>query len=418
MELIIAAGSAVLVIFAFFVRYIVKQGDFMKILELVVFIDLFGVALVLPLMFKYATALGADATKFGLLGSIFAGSQLLGSPFMGWLSDRYGRKTALLINFTGAAGSYLTSAFAPTFLILCLARIPVGVVKQTMMISSAYAAQLTPTKQRSAAIGRLRSMISLAFVIGPTAGGFIASEIDLKAPALLSAMLFSFDFFIVFMYLPDVKVDHDHCPTKKKPSLMEKIRAAAKHPQLRVILAACVTMEFGGRLNRHALPVLTETLDLGPRATGIVWSTTAAVTTISGIAMGPLFHRFGLTDHLATMYSIPVACAMIFIWALSPSIMTFFSAYTSYMSAKLVTETCFSSMLTHTVSQNQVGATLGTLDSLNSMIGLVAPLIAGYLSEFDPTYPPLVSVLFTLLAYIPMRFLYTGTEHQVDEKNN
>ena len=418
MQLLLAGGVVALLVFLAVVHYVIRDGDFMKILQVVVFIDLFGVALVLPLMFKFATALGADAKSYGLLGTIFAGAQLLGSPFMGWLSDRYGRKTALLINFTGAAGSYLASAFAPTFLLLCLARIPVGIVKQTMMISAAYAAQLTPAKQRSASIGRLRSMVSLAFVLGPTVGGFIASEVDLKAPAIISAGLFLVDFLIVLLYLPDIKVvAGNEGPVGKKPSLIAKIKSAAKHPQLRLILTSCVLMEFGGRLNRSSLPVLTESLDLGAGATGIVWSTLATVTTLSGVAIGPLLKRFSLTDHLATLYAIPVACVAVFIWALVPSVFAFFMTYTIYVSSKLVVETCFSSMLTHTVSQDQVGATLGTLDSLNSMIGLVVPLLSGYLAEESPSYPSLLAVLFTIMAYIPMRY-YSGSEHVVGEKTD
>ena len=62
----------------------------------IVFIDLLGFGLILPLLPFYADEFGATPFLVGLLTAIYAAAQLIGAPLLGRLSDRFGRRPILL----------------------------------------------------------------------------------------------------------------------------------------------------------------------------------------------------------------------------------------------------------------------------------------------------------------------------------
>ena len=68
---------------------------------LVVFVDLLGFGLILPLLPYYADTYGATPLIVGLLTASYAAAQLLGAPILGRLSDRYGRRPILLVSIFG-----------------------------------------------------------------------------------------------------------------------------------------------------------------------------------------------------------------------------------------------------------------------------------------------------------------------------
>jgi MFS transporter, DHA1 family, tetracycline resistance protein len=74
---------------------------------LVVFIDLLGFGLILPLLPYYAGAYGASAIIIGGLAGAYAAAQFIGAPLLGRLSDRFGRRPILVVSIAGTALSFI-----------------------------------------------------------------------------------------------------------------------------------------------------------------------------------------------------------------------------------------------------------------------------------------------------------------------
>ncbi len=74
---------------------------------LIVFIDLLGFSLILPLLPYLAKSFSASEFQIGLLVASYALAQFIGAPFLGRLSDRYGRRPILLISIAGNALGFL-----------------------------------------------------------------------------------------------------------------------------------------------------------------------------------------------------------------------------------------------------------------------------------------------------------------------
>src|SRR3954449_7860218 len=84
----------------------------MPILFLIVFIDLVGFGLVIPLLPFYAERFGASPLQMTLLFAVYSLMSMLAAPLWGRLSDRVGRRPVLIASMAAAALAYLWLGFA------------------------------------------------------------------------------------------------------------------------------------------------------------------------------------------------------------------------------------------------------------------------------------------------------------------
>src|SRR4051812_4251681 len=98
----------------------------------------------------------AAATEMtGWFGFAFASMQLVFSPLLGALSDRFGRRPLVLLSNLGLGADYLFMALAPTLPWLFAGRLISGITTASWPLGSAYVADITPEDQRAKKFGLL-----------------------------------------------------------------------------------------------------------------------------------------------------------------------------------------------------------------------------------------------------------------------
>ena len=152
-----------------------KSKAALGVVFLVVFIDLIGFGIVIPLSPYLARKYAASPFEVGLLMSIFSLAQFIFSPVWGRISDRIGRRPILLMGLLGSGLSYLGFAFATTLTGLFIARLFAGIFGATISTASAYIADVTDKSERSKGMGLIGAAFGLGFVLGPFIGGFAGS---------------------------------------------------------------------------------------------------------------------------------------------------------------------------------------------------------------------------------------------------
>jgi MFS family permease len=125
----------------------------LAVIFLVVFIDLVGFGIIIPLGPYFATYVGATPLQVGILMSVFSLMQFLFNPFWGRMSDKYGRRPILLMSLLGASISYLIFAFSQTYIQLLIARGLAGFFGANISTAMAYVADITDKKDRSKSMG-------------------------------------------------------------------------------------------------------------------------------------------------------------------------------------------------------------------------------------------------------------------------
>lgn len=145
------------------------------IIFLIVFLDLVGFGMIIPILPYYASSFQASAFQSTLLMMCYSGMQFLFNPFWGRLSDKIGRRPVLLLSIAGIAGSMFILAQASSLAWLFAARILGGMFAANISTASAYIADITPPEERSKRMGGIIGVsFGLGFLLGPAIGGFLS----------------------------------------------------------------------------------------------------------------------------------------------------------------------------------------------------------------------------------------------------
>ena len=109
----------------------------------VVFVNVLGFGLILPLLPYYATRFGASAFLIGLLTASYSAAQIIGSPILGRLSDRFGRRPILMVSIAGTAVSFLILGSASALWMLFAGRILDGLTGGNFTVAQSYITDVT-----------------------------------------------------------------------------------------------------------------------------------------------------------------------------------------------------------------------------------------------------------------------------------
>ncbi len=151
-----------------------------------VLLDVLGFGLIIPVLPKLVEQFMAGdtataATIYGYFGVAWALMQFLMAPVLGMLSDRFGRRPVILLSCFGMGLDYIFMALAPSLTWLFLGRIISGATAASFSVASAYIADVTTPENRAKSFGLIGAAWGLGFIIGPVAGGLLAS-IDPRWP--------------------------------------------------------------------------------------------------------------------------------------------------------------------------------------------------------------------------------------------
>jgi DHA1 family tetracycline resistance protein-like MFS transporter len=365
----------------------------------VVFIDLLGFGLILPLLPYYAEKYGASVAVVGLLVSSYALAQLIAAPVLGRLSDRYGRRPILLVSIAGtlvgflllglaeplgrliAGGSSLAVQNGVIVAILFFSRIVDGVTGGNITVAQAYITDVTDVKNRAKGLGLIGAAFGLGFILGPATGGLL-SRWGYAVPAFAAAALAAFNLLGVFFFLPEslTQERREEMAGRPRPAFSARaLWAALNRPRVGPLLHIRLFFGLAAATFQGIFSLYAQYhLGLSAQSTGYVLAYVGLlVVLVQGVAIGRLTARFS-EARLIFGASVLLAVSLVG-WAVVPSLAVLLVVLIPLSLATGVLNTVVNSSLTKVVYPEEIGGTLGLSNSVEGVSRVIAPSAAGFL---------------------------------------
>ena len=357
----------------------------MPVLFLIVFVDLVGFGVIIPLLPFFGEHFGASPAQVGLLMAAYSFTQFLAAPLWGRLSDRIGRRPVLIASLTGAVGAYVWLGFADSLWMLFAARLAGGAMAGNISTAFAYVADITGPSNRAKGMGMVGAAFGLGFIFGPAIGGILAGPdplaADYRTPALAAAALSGLALVLTVLILkeslpPDVRSRHAAIPSATR---WRRFRIAITQPSVALLLAISflATFVFAGMETTFAM-WSRRSFGWGPEQNGYLFAFVGLLSAIiQGGLIGRLAKRFG-EGRLVVFGSTLLALGMLMI--------PFSASLASLLAAMVIVALGFSllspslnSLISLQVGAELQGGTMGVARSVTTLARVLGPGWAGAL---------------------------------------
>ena len=367
---------------------------------LVVFIDLLGFGIVIPILPYFSKHLGASAFDLGWLMAIYSITQLFFSPIWGGLSDRIGRRSVLLITILGGASAMVGTALAQDYWILFATRFLAGVFAGNISTASAYISDVTKPEDRAKGMGIIGVGFGLGFIFGPAIGG-ILSPYGYHVPILLAAGLGLGNFLLTFFVLEET-VKKNTGDQERRAFSMNGLQLAfsQRSTSVPILLYFVNTLAFVQLVAVFALFVLGK-FNYDARNAGWFLAGMGVIAAcLQGGLIGKLAKRYGETKLFATGFlflSVSLVGAAL---APVPAIFALFLAGIAIGNGLVVPS--LSSSVSKSAPEGRRGSIMGIYQSSSSLARAVGPPIAGLLYDKVGSASPIFgsSILMALALMI------------------
>lgn len=384
-------------------------------LFLIVFIDLLGFGIIIPIFPFVAERMGADPwlITFGGAG-VYALAQVLSTPVWGRLSDAIGRRPVLIVSMLGAVAGYIWLGLANTLSMLIAARVLSGLMSGNISAAFAYVADVTDPANRARGLGMIGAAFGLGFMFGPMIGGLLGGDDPAQAsflvPALVSAGLSAIAFLGATLFLKESLPPERRKPWRESAKGSRSPLAAVSHsPVLLGVVGAVFLISIGGTILQSVFPIWGhDVLGLSPRDVGIAFFAMGFVgVTVQGLVVGRLAARFG---EKKVLYGSAFLHAVGYITMGLANDHVMLGLGAAFFAAGHASfNTTASSLLTLEASPREQGAALGAMQSASAAGRIVGPASSGAIYSGLGTHAPfLVGAILLVPAVMFLRRSHKG----------
>jgi MFS transporter, DHA1 family, tetracycline resistance protein len=354
----------------------------MPTLFLIVFIDLVGFGLVIPLLPFYAVRFGASPQEVTLLLAVYSLMQLFAAPLWGRLSDRVGRRPVLMISMAASVLAYLWIGSATAVWMLFAARALAGACAGNIAAAQAYIADITTPEERAKGMGLIGAAFGLGFIIGPALGGLLAGNdpatADIETPAWVAAGLSFLALWGVILLLPESLPADLRGMLGGSRSRLKAIWNVLGRPVLSrlILIFFLVILAFAGMESTFALWAI-EQFSWGPGQVGYVFAYVGVLSAIlQGGLIGRLARRFGEERLLLCGLALIGTGLLAMLFAHSIPRLAF--AVSALALGMGLTQPSLNSLISRRAGREEQGEVLGVSQSVGSLSRVLGPAVAGF----------------------------------------
>jgi MFS transporter, DHA1 family, multidrug resistance protein len=383
------------------------------ILTFILFVVMLGYGIIIPIFPFYIENMGAGGMELGLLTASYAVMRLIFGPIWGGLSDRFGRKPILLLGILGYVITMVWFGLANTLWMLFAARILSGILSSaTAPTTMAYIGDSSPEDERGGGMGMLGAAGGIGTIIGPAAGGFLATS-SLSMPFFIAAGLALLSLILAILFLPESHPAGEQSKEKEAIIDLHAWRGAIFSPIgtlfTLTFISTCGLMIFANIFGLYAL----EKFGFGPEDVGVMMMVLGLVSALAqGVLAGPLTKKLG--DELVTKVGLFATAIGFCLMLLANTYLTILLA-TAFFALTVALQVPALISLTSRRATVPQGIAMGLSNSFVSLGRIVGPLVGGYFFDINIRMPYISGAAIMVTAFIVSLFTLSRAKMEFAE---
>ncbi|SUC13427.1 tetracycline resistance protein (MFS-family transporter) [Proteus vulgaris] len=380
------------------------------IILLITVLDAIGIGLIMPVLPTLLNEFVSEnslATHYGVLLALYATMQVIFSPILGRLSDKYGRKPILLFSLLGAAFDYLLMAFSTTLWMLYIGRIIAGITGATGAVCASAMSDVTPAKNRTRYFGFLGGAFGVGLIIGPMLGGLLG-EITTHTPFIFAAISHSILLILTLLFF---------CETQKKETRVTNTCTQISSNSITGFIKKSLYFWLATYFIIQLIGQIPATIWVLFTQHRFDWNTTSVGMSLAvlgilhiffqAIVAGKLAQKWGEKTTIMISMSIDmIGCLLLAwvsqVWVILPALIC--------LAAGGMGQPSLQGYLSKFVDNNAQGKLQGILVSLTNITGIIGPLLFAFIYSYSIAYWD--GLLWLMGAILYILLLITAYFHQ------
>jgi MFS family permease len=357
---------------------------------MIVFVDVLGLGITIPVLPLFAqNQLGAAAWQITTLTSVFFLAQFLASPFLGRLSDRFGRRPVLILSQAGSLAALLLNGAAPVLGFLYLSRLIDGFTGGNISVAQAYLSDVTEAKNRARGLGLIGAAFGLGLILGPAFGGLVAASFGPRVPFFIAAGVSGLTITLSTLLLPESltpeRRQREHATARSVPRAPSVV--LLRRPAVALLLFVAFGLQFSFFTFQTVFVLWMSSVILPHASQSEVTQAVGWLLALRGVfgvltqlwLVGPAVRRLGeLKLMLLGIFADGVGLALIAVMPSMPSVIL--NAPLLALGGGLALPALVA-LLTYAAPLDGRGQAIGLGQSASALGSVLGPIVSGFLYE-------------------------------------
>lgn len=345
----------------------------------VIFINMLGFGIIVPLLPFYAKSFDAAAWQVALIFSAYSVGAFFGEPFWGRLSDKYGRKPLLISTIMGNCLCYLALAFAPNIWVAFVIRLIGGLAAGNGAVVQGYIADVTPPEKRARQMSYQGAAWNVGLIVGPSLGGLFAhpdaGPVGFRIPLFIASGLALLCVIAIAIFIKESRVRDQ--TISHRPSRWSAVGEAVGHPVIGRLMLLTFMVGFAFTGIESVFGLWTQArFDWGPREIGVAFAFVGVAAAITQtFVTGRLSERYGEGPMLAVGMAMTTVAIVLQVFSVNGVMVIGLMCLTAI--GQSVAFPNVGSLISRTADPYRQGQILGLNNACGALARVIGPFCSG-----------------------------------------